>query len=854
MQKEHFELPSGARLFVQHEGDGDELVLFLHAVGGDHSSWDRQIEALSGKYTCASFDFRGHGKSTFPGVPEQSDRLVHIPAFAEDAIELIDKLGYKRAHLVGLSMGGVVALEMFLQQRSVVQSLTLANTWSYHSQGEARIAFIEEKLAKKKMPDCSAELLPGLFAPGTSKEMIDAAIAIEGSKDSRVFLASWRSMFRVHYGELLHRIDVPMLLIGGTEDQVTPTDPLLTEIAHKVPMAQLVNIQGGGHFSNLDHSKEFNRALRLHLMRARTEESCRMTIRENTKSEFPANRVAHALMGLLSRRGVECFFSNSGTDFTPIIDALSRYQSDPDFKMKTIVAPHENTAIAMAHGHFLLSKRPQAVMAHVNVGTANMGLGIINASRSRIPMFVMAGKSPLYESDHEGCRTNFVQWGQDTFDQGAYFREFTKWDYELRGPRNLETIVDRAFAVSRSQPCGPVYLTLPKEPLCEAVPSPFEYNTTPRQQPNAPSVPSADAIDRAAMLISQAQRPILITAELGRYDGGPDALLQLVQKHPIPVIEHGKRNFFNFPTEHPMHLGFEPSQHVADADLVIVVESHVPWIPAAQKHSGKPPTVIQIAVDPLCQNIPMRSFPADLAVAGHPAAALRMLTAALDKLDRGAPAAKYKQIAAKHSQIVEQSRSAAASDGNKERITKRFLSYCIGQAIDDDTVIFNEYNLDPQLVPRHLPNSWFENSIASGLGWSLGAALGAQLAEPDLTMVVTLGDGTYLFNTPLSAHYTAAAYELPILIIVFNDTGWTTIKKSYYGTTNDPWGAKSDQVLPLTAFDIPIKFEMMAESCGGIGISEDQPGNLLNTLKKCLNLVRTGRKHVLLNVICEKDG
>ncbi len=84
-----------------------------------------------------------------------------------------------------------------------------------------------------------------------------------------------------------------------------------------------------------------------------------------------------------------------------------------------------------------------------------MGLGIINASRSRIPMLVMSGKSPWYETGI-GCRTNFVQWGQETFDQGAYFREYTKWDYELKSSRNLDTVIDRALAISQSDPAGPV--------------------------------------------------------------------------------------------------------------------------------------------------------------------------------------------------------------------------------------------------------------------------------------------------------------------------------------------------------------------------------------------------------------
>jgi acetolactate synthase-1/2/3 large subunit len=848
-------LPNGVTLFVEQAGNKGDLVIFLHAVGGDRSSWHKQMAELSDRYFCVSSDFRGHGASTCGAAGEDAASSVSIDSFAQDTIYLIEHLGYGRAHLVGLSMGGVVALEVFRKRPDLVQSLALANSWAYHPVGEGRITFMKDQLATMSLAESAAALIPGLLAAGTPEEVIKQAVAVESGKDPAVYLSSWVSMFHIDHRDILEKIDVPVLLIGGSGDQVTPTNPLLTEIKSRVATAQLVEIEGANHFSNLDHPVEFNRALRSHLMRARLPYNQRLVSAKARQESFSADTVAQGLVGLLARRGVDCLFANSGTDFTPIIDALARYKDEPDFSLKTVLVPHENTAIAAAHGYYLVTGRPQAVMAHVNVGTANMGLGIINAARARIPMLVLAGATPWYEDGVDGCRTNFVQWGQDTFDQGASFREFTKWDYELKGANNLETVLDRALAIAQSDPAGPVYLTLPKEVLCQKIESGAMSFSEPARQQAAPAgQPAVDLLERAARMISEAENPLIITAELGRYRRGPEALVQLAQNHAIPVIEHGKRNFFNFPTDHPMHLGFAPQDAVAKADLLIVVESHVPYIPVLCQLES-PPAVIQLGVDPLCQNIPMRSFPVDLAVAGCPASILRLLNKRLTELmgplcsvDKRA-----KALAAEHERISKQALSEAQSDSSRSAITKRYLSYCIGQMVDDDVVIFNEYDLDPQLVPRRIPDSWFENSIASGLGWSLGAALGAKMARPEQTMIVTLGDGSYLFNTPLSAHYLAGASNLPVLIIIFNDSAWSTIKKSYKGTTPGGWAQRKDY-FPLCDFDLSIQYEKLAESCGGLGLVVDKPADLPAVLARALACVRTEGRHVLVNVICERDG
>ncbi len=115
-------------------------------------------------------------------------------------------------------MGGVVALEVFSQQPTVVQSMAIANSWCYQPDADARIEFMENLLKSTTLPKASAQTLAGLFAKNTPQAVIDAVHKVESSKDPDVFLQSWRSMFRVDYRGMLKNIDVPVVLIGGTEE------------------------------------------------------------------------------------------------------------------------------------------------------------------------------------------------------------------------------------------------------------------------------------------------------------------------------------------------------------------------------------------------------------------------------------------------------------------------------------------------------------------------------------------------------------------------------------------------------------------------------------------------------------
>ena len=216
--------------------------------------------------------------------------------------------------------------------------------------------------------------------------------------------------------------------------------------------------------------------------------------------------VAEAYLTLLKARGIDWLFANAGTDFAPIIEALSRGAGAGLAMPEALAAPHETVAVGMAHGYYLATGRPQAVMVHVNVGMANALMGLLNAAREDVPILFTSGRTPITEAGRLGSRDLPIHWGQEMRDQGAMLREYVKWDYELRFGEQVENIVDRALAIAMTPPRGPVYLSLPREALAAPF-SDFRPSPTPRLSPAAPPAPASAAIASARSTIASTCSP-----------------------------------------------------------------------------------------------------------------------------------------------------------------------------------------------------------------------------------------------------------------------------------------------------------------------------------------------------------
>ena len=560
---------------------------------------------------------------------------------------------------------------------------------------------------------------------------------------------------------------------------------------------------------------------------------------------------AQAYLRLLHERGIEYFFGNAGTDFAPIIDAFGRSAATDEPVPTPILVPHEVPAVAMAYGYYMITGRPQAVMVHVNVGTANALSGIINAMRDNVPILFTAGRTPISEAGHMGSRDLHIHWAQESFDQASMVREYVKWDYELRNFHQLEDVVDRALEFAMTEPRGPVYLTLPREVLAERQDT-FTLNTEPRRQAGHSPHPDPDGIQAAAAMLAVAENPLIITTMSGRYAGVPQALEALTESFAIPVVEFSRRAMC-FSTAHPLHLGFSHERYFAEADAILVIESDVPWFPVAHRPRTDA-KVIHLGVDPAFTQYPMRNFPGDVSIQAQPAVAIEALTAALaplraERLD--VIESRYARIKAEHEQQRSEWRAARDAVRSDSPIDPLWLSHCIDAVKDDDTIVVNEYDLLPTQVAFTQPGTFFGASAASGLGWGLGAALGAKLAAPERLVITTVGDGAYMFGNPTPCHFVARAQNLPTLTVIFNNGTWGAVQNANQMMYPEGWASKGD-VMPLSKLEPSPDYELLAHANGGFGEQVQHPDELIPALERALHAVRVEKRQALLNVICKR--
>ena len=346
-----------------------------------------------------------------------------------------------------------------------------------------------------------------------------------------------------------------------------------------------------------------------------------------TQDNTTIGNAGEVFLRLLASRGVDYFFANPGTDFASICEALARARQEGFAVPRAVLVPHENIGVGMAYGVTMVTGRAQAVMVHVNVGTANAICGLINASRENIPMLMAAGRTPLYESGRHGARSQNIHWAQEMFDQSAMLREVVKWDYELRAGEQMESVVDRALAIARSEPKGPVYLSLPREVLAEAGVAPGSAAAL--QNPPAPPSPDPESIERAASILARAKNPLVITARAGSEPEAVPLLEALAERYALPVVEYRPR-YLSISSAHPMHAGYEPGPWLDAADAILVLDCDVPWIPEAKSPAAGVP-VIQVGTDPLFARYPARGFRGELSIASTSRRALAALGAALER-------------------------------------------------------------------------------------------------------------------------------------------------------------------------------------------------------------------------------
>jgi acetolactate synthase-1/2/3 large subunit len=551
--------------------------------------------------------------------------------------------------------------------------------------------------------------------------------------------------------------------------------------------------------------------------------------------------VAEAFMRSLKRRGIDYVLANAGTDFAPVIEGLVSLAGKGEAAPQFLTIPHENLAVAMAHGYYQVAGKPAAVMVHVTVGTGNTVCALMNAARDNVPLLLMAGRTPHTQSGHIASRSAPIHWGQENFDQAGIVREYTKWDYELRAGQPVDEIVSRALDIALAEPRGPVYLTLPREVLAD--------REAPAARPLPPTEiaapqPSAQHIEAAARMIAGAEWPVIVTANLGRDRAAVATLAALADRHALPVVQP-HASCVNLPASHAMNLGHAGVELLGKADVIVVVDCEVPWYPRyfTPREDAQ---VVHLGVDPLYTRYPIRSFLAQLAVPGSARAALELLDQALAEHGINQNAAKRRRgTLAELKETKRQARAALLETARTQRpIRYAYLGDCLRAALPKKSTVVVELGVPIDSLQLEEPGSLLGVSIGGGLGFGLGASLGAKLAAPDRTIVSTVGDGSYMFGNPTPFHFVSRAANLPTLTIVCNNMRWQAVESATRVVY--PKGlASAATPMPLVELQPSPEFTKVAEASDAWTRRVDDPAEVPRALDAALSAVAGGRQALL---------
>jgi acetolactate synthase-1/2/3 large subunit len=550
---------------------------------------------------------------------------------------------------------------------------------------------------------------------------------------------------------------------------------------------------------------------------------------------------AAELTGTLADEGVAHLFINPGTDTAPVQEALAAARAGGAPHPRAVLCTHEFVALSSAMGHYFASGTPQAVMVHVDAGTLNLGGALHNAQRNRVPAVIFAGRSPYTTAtDVPGHRDSPIHWQQEQLDQQAVVRAFGKWTMEVPRGRDLGGIVRRAFQVVQADPRGLAYVMLPREALME----PAGAGLARRLRPPRPAAPDPAGLAEAAQCLAGAGRPVIITGRTGARPGAVAALVEVAELLGCPVLD--QRDRINFPPSHPLYGG-DASQPLTTADVVLLLDSEVPWVPA---HAAPPPqaTVLQIDIDPVKATMPSWTYPVDLALTADTSVALPLLADELRRLATPAAAGRWReraeQVAGQLAEVRGQWEAAAASA--EPAAAADAALHALNRVLPPEAVVLEEAVTNRGAVIRQIdrePGCYYGTG-SPALGWAVAGAMGVKLARPDSPVISVCGDGAFNFGVPTAAIWSAQRAGAPFIAAILDNRAYRAsklpVQRLYPGGAADTEGT-----FPETDLAPVPSYPGLARAYGGDGVVVRDLAALPGALERCLAAQAGGHCAVL---------
>ena len=535
------------------------------------------------------------------------------------------------------------------------------------------------------------------------------------------------------------------------------------------------------------------------------------------------------LMHQLVAQGVEYAFTNTGSAEAGFFDAFLTVPG-----VQPILLLNESLVLSAADGYARACRKAAFVNVHLAAGTRQGSGQLFNAHFDGTPMVVTAAMRDNGSfGDHNtlGVSSGFAQI--------STVQDVTKSRWEVRDARGIPMATRRAFKEALTMPSGPTYLAFSGEAL-------DARDVVGLIQPGEPidiaQAPTGTTVARIHDALLNADNPLLIV--------GPDVvnaraqreLLELAENHALPVAI----NFFDygsFPPTHPNSVGMVDGLPADGYDVVCCVgyRPNTSASPADEKFPGA--LKIGIGHDPKMLG---STFAMDISVWSDVKATLAAINACWNPADANLHhiSKRRGELHANNQARLAKRRERVRSHANDAEMHPDFLSLRMGECLAPGSVVVSEnFSTSEQHMPFGYDDDDFKlvRTYGGSLGYGLGAAVGAQLANPDKPVVLSIGDGSVMYSA--AGFWTMARYGLPIVTVVWNNMQYQTVRNNFAR-----WGgnmAEQNRYPETYLGDPAIDFVMLARAQGIDGQHARTPDELTAALTRAREVQSGGAPYVV---------
>ena len=504
----------------------------------------------------------------------------------------------------------------------------------------------------------------------------------------------------------------------------------------------------------------------------------------------------------LKEEGVDTLFYLMGGPNYEIVN------NSEDFGIRTVDFRHEQAAAMAAHAYARVKRVPGVTTSASGPGTLNLLTGIYNAFIDAAPMVTLGGAGPLRDVYRDGFQEVDLP---NIFDPVS--KSVIRPTYPARMPEHIST----AFRTAMSDRPGPVYVECNEDVLYGEV---EEGDAESPTRANTVSPPSADPdkIAEAVKILSEAERPILLTGSGPWWSGAWHELQEFVDRTGIPFyttpIARGL-----IPEDHAVSFPAARSTAFRETDAVLVVGTRFNWIMTFGRRISRDAKIIQIDID---GSEIGHNRDVDIGIVADAKSAIRQINAEIGRVGMKSKAETSWVEDLRDIELDRRQRSEQLENSNQVPIHPLRLCKELREIMDRDSILTVDGNeilhYGRQSIPTFEPGHRLNSGATGCMGVGLPFAIGAKLAKPEKQVVSLHGDGSLGMN--IQDFDTAVRYNLPIVVVVSNNEGWTARVEGI---------RKPGRELGWTRFDA------IAEALGGHGEEVREPNDIQPALERAFD-------------------